>query len=338
MSDFEKFKKQLIEKSGISEFHLTKMIDGKIKRIGSGYLTKNGALLLIAADFGIILSEELEIKKISPMNVLAIPNILEKDLQKKFDVLKSDKRKKEISEALLGYGVIGIIGGILIPITTFISLNVFSLASFILSITILIFSAIGIVMSKKFSRKNLNSKERIFLEFYKVRQKMQEYGIREYKQDMSKYVSVVYDLAYFIQRWTRSFSPSIISELPDTISSNLKNMVVPQFKENNANNIKHFKTILEKVTMFCYDQEPTAELLRAFNDEISSYEIKENVKEINSLRNKLGKLILIAPISGIILFLILHNADPLELHASIGYSVTLSALILIGVLTIRNKK
>lgn len=338
LSDFEKLTKRLMEKLDLSKDQIMKMVESKKKRIGEGYLTNGGALFLIASDFGVTLAEELEIEKISPIDTITIPNISKNDLQDKFKLLKSDKTKKEISNTLIPYTFIGLIGGIILTITGIFGIEGFEGSIFTTGIVIEIASVIGIIISKKFSRKNLNSKESIFLEFYEVYQKTQEYGIREFKQDMTKYTNVIYDLQSFIHSWTRTISPSTISELPDNISSNLKNKVIPQFKENNIDNIKHFKNIIEKITMFCHDQEPTAELLRVFNDEISSYKVVEKIKEQKSPQDKLNKLITIAPISGIILFITLHIADASQIHASIGYSVTLSALILIGVLTIRNKK
>ncbi len=63
MSEFENLLNKLLEqKSELSRSDIEEMIKQKKEKIGAGYLTDQGAIFLIASDFGISLSEPLKIE------------------------------------------------------------------------------------------------------------------------------------------------------------------------------------------------------------------------------------------------------------------------------------
>lgn len=63
MSEFENLLNKLLEqKSDLTRSEIEEMIQQKKEKIGAGYLTDQGAIFLIASDFGISLSEPLKIE------------------------------------------------------------------------------------------------------------------------------------------------------------------------------------------------------------------------------------------------------------------------------------
>lgn len=63
MSEFENLLNKLLEqKSDLSRSDIEEMIKQKKEKIGAGYLTDQGAIFLIASDFGISLSEPLKVE------------------------------------------------------------------------------------------------------------------------------------------------------------------------------------------------------------------------------------------------------------------------------------
>ncbi|KAF6249365.1 MAG: single-stranded DNA-binding protein, partial [Nitrosopumilus sp. YT1] len=63
MSEFENLMDKLLEqKSELTKEDIEEQIKQKKEKIGAGYLTDQGALFLIASDYGITLSEPLKIE------------------------------------------------------------------------------------------------------------------------------------------------------------------------------------------------------------------------------------------------------------------------------------
>ena len=63
MSEFENLVDKLLEqKSELTREDVKKQIELKKEKIGAGYLTDQGALFLIASDYGITLSEPLKVE------------------------------------------------------------------------------------------------------------------------------------------------------------------------------------------------------------------------------------------------------------------------------------
>ena len=63
MSEFENLMDKLLEqKSELTREDIEEQIKQKKEKIGAGYLTDQGALFLIASDYGIALSEPLKIE------------------------------------------------------------------------------------------------------------------------------------------------------------------------------------------------------------------------------------------------------------------------------------
>ena len=71
MPEYENLRMRLVEKTSFTVEQIEQLVQHKRERIGSGYLTKQGALFLIASDFGILLTEELE-EEISPIQTITI--------------------------------------------------------------------------------------------------------------------------------------------------------------------------------------------------------------------------------------------------------------------------
>lgn len=177
----------------------------------------------------------------------------------------------------------------------------------------------------------------IFLNAY---QKLNEYQYRDSNHNIKKFQTAITNLAYSISHWTRSSAPTSISELPDSIGDNLENLADNLFEENNSDKIKNFVSLIEKMTMYCYSNEPTAKLLRAFNEEILEIKIDKIQKiEKKKSSNQMLKLIWIPPVLGIVLFALFNHVDSTQVHASLGYSLSISVILLVVVLTLvrRNK-
>lgn len=335
MSEYEEFIGILEKKSQVLREEIEKLVALKRKKIGAGYLTNQGALFLIASDLGISLTKEA-VKK-DPMEEIKVEKISKEDLDNKSKALRSDKRRRSIKFNMMTPLVLLGIFGVVIVFTNLENTNE---SSFIFGLIPLLGAIIGTIILIRLPTRFLEKKEIIFLEFFQTYQKISEYKYRDSNVNTGKYENAVDDLAYFIEDWTRSGSPTAISELPDSIRSNLRKKIIPMIKSNDSKKIEQFTNQLEKVVFFSYNEEPTAQLLRAFNEVISEVEIKdtEKAKEEKSPRNLFLKLVWLSPISGIILYFILNYVDPELIHASLGYSVTTAVAVLIIIVTLVKRK
>jgi len=306
------------------------LINAKKKKIGAGYLSNEGALYLIASDLGILLAGLVEVKK-NPMGEIQITQVTKDDLEKRFNALNSDKRRSTILSNLIGPFLMIALSGAVFVAANFDTPDL----SFYLGSSILVGFSIGIIIVIKLPSRKLEKKEMIFFEFYKAYKKISEYKYRDANINTKKYLNAIKEMSYFIGRWTRTDAPTAISELPDSIGDNLSEKAEALFKENNSENIQSFIDIIEKFTMFCYDKEPSAELLRAFNEQLIEIDIKESKKtDLEKPSNLLLKLIWIPPILGIILFVVFNSIDSEQIHASLGYSLSISVIVLVAIVTL----
>ena len=327
---------RLTKNSDLTELEVEKLIKQMKKKIGAGYLTDQGALFLIASDLGISLTESKKTKRNSLQNI-EIKEITKDDLNKKAKAFNSDRLKDERINKI---GSIFLIGGIFALLAVLANYETPNDPKFVWGSIVLVIGIIGFIISLKISTRPLEKKEIIFLKFYNTFQKINEYKYRDSKQDTKKYRTNIIELASFIGGWTRNSAPTDLSELPYSISSNLKKNIVSIIKENNSKEIEILIKLLEKMMMFTYDQEPTAQLLRAFNEDISEFEYLEDkkIKEEKTTNNLLLKLIWIPPLAGIIFYFILLEANPTDIQSALGYSVPLSVVILIALVTLVRRK
>lgn len=334
MSEYEEFIGMLEKKSKISREEIEKLVALKRDRIGAGYLTNQGALFLIASDLGISLTKEAAKK--DPMEEIKVEKISQEDLDNKSKALRSDKRRRGIKfNIMMPLVMLGIFGVVFV----FTNLENTNESSFIAGLIALVGAIIGTIILIRLPTRFLEKKEIIFLEFFQTYQKISEYKYRDSNVDTKKYENAVDDLAYFIGRWNRSGSPTAISELPDSIRSNLRKKIIPMIESNDSKKIEQFTNQLEKIVFFTYNEEPTAQLLRAFDEVISEVEIKDTEKaKEKPPTNLFLKLVWLSPISGIIFYFILNYVDPEQLHASLGYSVTTAVAVLIAIIALVKRK
>lgn len=336
MSELETLLNKLLEQAP----HLTREeVQQKIKekkdRIGGGHLTDQGALYLIASDLEISLSEvQGETQTTSyEFDKLSIEEISKDDLETKFKTLKSTRTKKEILNGFLSITMMGSIFAVLLAAIKFDNLDSTFWAAVVGSIL-----CVGYVLyyvGKK-PVPRLNKQEKYYLRFYDTYNTLKKYRYRPDDQNLDKYTNKIDNLAYDIKEWTEG-APTEIASIPTTLSDNLRNKIIPIFKNNQKEEILSFVNDFEKIISFIYSKEPTEKLLKTFNDKLNSItppEPKEVTKIKTSERKKLVGYGFFSPVAGLIVGLIMHTIDPTRVYDSWGYGLIAGIMVFIGIATV----
>lgn len=334
MSEYKSLINRLIHRSKLDRKEIEKIVEQKKEAIGAGYLTNQGALFLIASDLGISLTDDSEDKR--PMEDIYIEPVAFNDLQTKAKTLRSDRIKQKVVSNLLSpsmilglLGFAGVIGYFQNTGNMPLEIAVGSLIAAVVS---------GIIWAK-YPIRYLVKNEKTFLEFFTAYEKIREFTHRDSNINTGKYQQAVKDLAYYVNSWTRNYTPNDISELPESISSSLKNKIVPIYQENDSIQIEYFTKILEKIVTICHGTELSASILRSFGNDLLLFKVKETKKiEKERQTNLVYKLLWIPPLTGIILFYIFNEVDSTQVHASLGYSITIAVAVLIVIVTIVKRK
>jgi len=333
MSEYDRFLELVLEKlPGMTKSGLEQLIKIKKSKIGAGYLTDQGALFLIASDLGISLAEAYQ-QRVSPMDKIKVNEVSPEDLKNKIKNLRDEKRRKWLRNNLtfpISFVVLYGAGGIA---------NLYNQPNnplLIIPIIALIASIVSIIYLIKMSTRYLEKNEILLLEFFTAHKKISQYKYKKAKSDLKKYQEAIGDLAYFIGSWTRKGAPTAISELPNSLSSNLRTMIIPIFQQSDTKQINQFIKLLEKIINLSFDQELTAEVLRALNEEIAGYKIQTKTVE-EKIPNMFKRLIWIPLVAGIVFFYVLYKADPSQLQSALGWSVTTAVAILIAIVTLARR-
>lgn len=332
MSEFEDLMKKLLESvSGLTRSDVEKRIKEKQDKIGAGYLTKQGALFIIASEFGVKLSSDRKnISKTYAFDELQIDTISKDDLDTKFKTIRSAKNTRTILSSLMSLSMMGGLLAAIFVTTTFSRMEeVFwgSAIFLIFAISYLTYFFIKKPLPK------INKQEKYFSEFYDVLKTLKKYQYRPHAPKIGKYTTKLDDLADYIEEWTR-YAPSEFTSIPKTLSYNLRSKIIPIFKDNLEKDILSFINDFEKIVFFCYSKEPTMELFQKLNEKLNDIippSTKKPVKQKTFDGKTLAGYSVIAPAGGVVVGLIMHLIDPSRLYDSFGFGI-LAAIMLIGVI------
>lgn len=352
MSEFDNLLERLIDqRRDLSISDVRKMIEEKKKKIGSGYLTDQGALFLIASDLGVSLNTPLPTKKETYLpekekeketqsDKQSSQSVTDTDLDNKYKTLSSDKMKYDLTHnsvqyllILAVYAILGIILYVDKPYSILFLLSLIGLVIIVILLTYII---------KKPARR-LEKKEIIFLKFCKTYQTVKKYQYRDNDRDTKKYNGSIVGLAYFVGSWARRDTPSEISSLPESISKNLRDKPIRLFKENSKDGISMFTKYLGEMVFFTYKNEPTLDILKEFNKKLLSLPepkqplmVQKKVK-ISSKYSFL-KFIWISPLAGVIIYIVFVEIWPTKQFESAQAALAGALAIMLAIVQLARKK
>lgn len=321
---FERF---LELKPEITREELEKMIKNKKEKIGAGYLTDQGALYLIASDYGIALSSkppssERERKPIQKINSYA--------LERKFNNLKSDSIRKErfgIISSILALCTMGSAMYFLIEFSWDFNINL--IISGVLSIVFGLATAYLIIQNRKLVQKR---KDIIFMKFFQVYHDLQKIHDSQNTKNSSVTQQSIIELVDFLDLWTsNNYAPESISGIPEMLIKNLKNKIIPLVNIQSMSEIKKAEQLFLEFSSSISNSEPKINDLISFNYSLDSFpKITEKELKMEGIltRKPLLKPIFIGVVFWAVFFTILISLN-VEIGNAVAFSVT-SAIALIA--------
>lgn len=337
MSDYENMIEILSRETKLTHNQIKHKIQEKKEKIGAGYLTDQGAMFLIASDYKVNLSEELSKPITIKFDELHVPKISKDDLENKFKTIKSEKIKKEVLTS---------VNALSIPLIFILIIIALSLST---SPDILFGVIVGIIVSLTgyliyfYTKKpvpTITLQEEMYLKCYVFYKKISQIQYRSNQTGKNSFISKVGFFADYIDSWTE-YAPTEIIEITKPISNNLHKKIIPIIKNNETDRIMMFLKDFEKFVMFCYDKEPTIELLTKFGQKLEympTPKHEESITQSYSENKKMFTYTMTSPVVGIIVGITMYLIDSTRVYDSWGYGFISGIMVFVGVLTMVKRK
>lgn len=328
-SEYESLLKKMLEqRPDLSQTYIENKIKEKKEKIGAGYLTNQGALILIASDLGISLYQ-FPTSKTPQKTEIVKQDVSVRDLDRKYSNLARDFKNNALLRSITSVLLLVVILGVLILVMRYpLSYdNAFVISLIIIVPTFSISIAILIVKARKLSH---GKKDRLFLKIFDVHQKLQIFLDSQNDKNNDKAQESISDLADYVEGWTTYSAPKSISNLPESIGTNLRKKALPLVKTKSIQEIKNLKALIFTFAS-TYNEEPTLENLSSFNYALDAFpKITEVEKKSEGIFSKkpLLKPITIGTIFWIIFFSVL-----LSFGVNVGQALGFSVASSIGLIT-----
>lgn len=318
---------------------IKQLVHTKRQLVGEVYLSDQDSLFLVLDDLGIKLKAPTSPPKKEPFQNIKIEKISDEDLGNKNEIIEKNKNFNMYVRNFIGYFPLVIMIAVFVFLTSFFPDPINSSLISNLFIAAVIGTGIALISAFKIKKRKLPNNEIIFHKFYKVYRAVSKLKYDVSNPNTAQSIPVLKSLIFFISMWTRSSTPNTISELPKSIELHLKQNIIPIFKENDRKKIQEFMVVIRTMTWFCYNYEPTAQILRSFNEALINIHIdkKENNVEVKNWNYLLYFWLIIPVLVGITLYFLFDMVDSTQPLLVLGFSLSISVGLFIGIMSWINK-
>lgn len=201
----------------------------------------------------------------------------------------------------------------------------------------------AIFLGYKGKQFSLNGNQLAALYAYRSYQSISDYlEYADIPSKLGKAKKELKNMKYEITNGWSSFSTNMVisSRIPQVANfvENIENFV-DVIKKDTSKLEQSKETLLKLIKFFLDEKNINFELV---NSDLLKYkkivEKPLSEKKISLFKKyPILKFLWISPLSGIILFSVFHSIDPTKIHESLGYSVTASVAILLGIITLKRK-
>jgi len=343
MDDFNELVKKLQQlKPDLTSIEIGKRIEQKKQKVGAEYLTDEGALFLIASDLGV--SSSSLSKKDSTKNkphqqeTPSNKSQINQDFERKFKSIESMKNKSSLHNKSAGILIIFALAWIII--VSVLQLDFISLEFQIIG---LIIAPIGIAIGllKRAGKFSLKINQDYFFTIYRVIVDLQTFHDLNTEQSKKNAITSVFELTHLFG-FPHQFGYVIFDDTPSKIYFGIRYRIVPLIKKRDLANIEKFNSILHDLIYSIESKGISKEPFIQFSNNIEQFpkiEEEDHDKPPSFFQKRPQfKYVWIAPVVGSVLFYIFYNIDTSQLHASLGYSLTISTGLLIAILTLVKRK
>lgn len=346
MSSLDNYIEKIQEETSLSAIEIGKKIEQKKQKVGKGYLTDEGALFLIANDYGITVSsvkdKEKEVEKTSkPKQSIEKQNqsISKLDLDRKFTAIKGIKnnssRHNRIGGLLILFALVFVI------ITSVFQPNFIPIEYQIIGL-IIVPVVISILILKRAGKYSTTQQQSFFFDLYRIHEDIQTFLDLKTDQTKDKAIESIREFGHQMHFWSH-YGPVVFDDTPFKIYREIYEKVIPIVDDKQIPEIKSFHSFLLKLIMGIETKGYSKELFVDFKNDLDSLPKPDKVTKIKKSPSTFQKFpqlkfIWIPPIIGIGLFFLFNSLDESQIHASLGYSLTISSGLLIAIIARIKKK